>query len=144
MAQMSTVKMLMGMGGERIRFVKKIRTTPRIPLTMSPVNEKVSPRVKAKKATNAITSMSMMSSIEHRNTQELASKTPSSPPARTGAWATGIAAFLSRHKLTLTLKSRSKGRALRELGSDPSSHRVEAYGMSSPRRSGKQAKSEGL
>src|SRR5215218_5303157 len=104
MAQMSTVKMLMGMGGERIRFVKKIRTTPRIPLTMSPVKEKVSPRVKAKKATNAITSMSMMSSIEHRNTQELASKTPSSPPARTGAWATGIAAFLSRHKLTLTLE----------------------------------------
>jgi len=70
------VKMLMGMGGERSRFVKKMRSTPRIPLTISPVNE-VSPRVRTRKATNAITTMSMISSTKHVVTRNPAPETSS-------------------------------------------------------------------
>jgi hypothetical protein len=75
-AQIRMVKMLMGMGGERTRFVKKMRSTPRIPLTISPVNE-VSPRVRTRKATNAITTMSMISSTKYVVTQYPAPETSS-------------------------------------------------------------------
>ena len=50
-AQMSTVRRLMGIGGVMNKFVKKRRTIPKIALTMSPPSE-LPPRPSTIKTTN--------------------------------------------------------------------------------------------
>src|SRR5918995_483067 len=64
-AQMITVSRLMGMSSARTRFVRKRRTTPTIPFTMSCPRERP-PRVSTSN-TIIITSMSTTSSINHHS-----------------------------------------------------------------------------
>jgi len=64
MAQMSTVRMLMGIGGVMNKFVKKRRAIPRMALTTSPPSD-LPPRPITSKTTNTNKTMSMIGSTEH-------------------------------------------------------------------------------